>query len=129
MWISSSPIIATIGTRITGCLPISRGIRSETTGSSSTEVPKYDGDLGRPNVFVPLDREICERKVTYLERAFGSQRDKHWFSAETFMGLMRIRGLECRAPSGFAEAFYGRKTVLGLLSSETETPGADPGPS
>jgi LmbE family N-acetylglucosaminyl deacetylase len=93
------------------------------------EVPKYDGDLGRPNVFVPLDREICERKVTYLERAFGSQRDKHWFSAETFMGLMRIRGLECRAPSGFAEAFYGRKTVLGLLLSETETPGADPGPS
>jgi LmbE family N-acetylglucosaminyl deacetylase len=82
------------------------------------EIPKYDGDLGRPNIFVPLDRETSERKVTYLERAFGSQRDKHWFSAETFMGLMRIRGLECRAPSGLAEGFYGRKTVLCLASPE-----------
>jgi LmbE family N-acetylglucosaminyl deacetylase len=77
------------------------------------EVPKYDGDLGRPNVFVPLDRATCARKVSHLERAFGSQRDKHWFSAETFLGLMRLRGVECRAPSGYAEAYYGRKVLLG----------------
>jgi LmbE family N-acetylglucosaminyl deacetylase len=77
------------------------------------EIPKFDGDLGSPNVFVPLDRETCERKARHLTAAFGSQRDKHWFSAETFLGLMRLRGMECRAPGGYAEAFYGRKLVLG----------------
>lgn len=78
------------------------------------EVPKYDGDLGSPNCFLPLDRATCHRKVKYLDAAFGSQRDKHWFSAETFLGLMRLRGMECRAPGGYAEAFYSRKTVLGV---------------
>jgi LmbE family N-acetylglucosaminyl deacetylase len=76
------------------------------------EIPKYDGDFGTPNCFVPLDSAICRRKVKYLDNAFGTQRDKHWFSAETFMGLMRLRGMECRAPRGYAEAFYSRKTVL-----------------
>ncbi|MGB7218690.1 MAG: PIG-L deacetylase family protein [Vicinamibacterales bacterium] len=76
------------------------------------EIPKYDGDLGSPNTFVPLDRRTCERKVRYLQRAFGTQRSKHWFSDETFLGLMRLRGMECRAPSRYAEAFYSRKTVL-----------------
>jgi LmbE family N-acetylglucosaminyl deacetylase len=78
------------------------------------EIPKFDGDLGSPNVFVPLARPMCERKVAHLDRAFGSQRDKHWFSDETFLGLMRLRGMECRAPGGFAEAFYVRKTVIGF---------------
>jgi LmbE family N-acetylglucosaminyl deacetylase len=78
------------------------------------EIPKYDGDLGAPNCFVPLDLSVCERKVEYLNAAFGSQRDKHWFSAETFMGLMRLRGMECRAPGGYAEAFYSRKITLNL---------------
>jgi LmbE family N-acetylglucosaminyl deacetylase len=78
------------------------------------EVPKYDGDLGIPNCFVPLTQVICDRKVRYLNAAFGSQRDKHWFSADTFMGLMRLRGLECRAPDGYAEAFHARKAVLEL---------------
>ncbi|HMF60791.1 MAG TPA: hypothetical protein VK595_10490, partial [Vicinamibacterales bacterium] len=78
------------------------------------EIPKYDGDLGIPNCFVPLNQEIRDRKVKYLNAAFGSQRDKHWFSADTFMGLMRLRGLECRAPDGYAEAFYARKAVLQL---------------
>lgn len=78
------------------------------------EVPKYDGDLGTPNCFVPLARDTYTRKVEYLEAAFGSQRDRHWFSAETFLGLMRLRGLECRAPEGHAEAFYGRKLVIGV---------------
>lgn len=76
------------------------------------EVPKYDGDLGAPNCFVPLDRRIWIRKLKYLHAAFGSQRDKHWFSDETFRGLMRLRGLECRAPDGYAEAFHARKLVL-----------------
>jgi LmbE family N-acetylglucosaminyl deacetylase len=78
------------------------------------EIPKYDGDLGTPNFFVPLDPSTCTRKTDYLNDAFGSQRDKHWFSAETFMGLMRLRGMECRAPGGYAEAFYSRKTLLAV---------------
>ena len=76
------------------------------------EIPKFDGDLGAPNLFVPLDRELCDRKVAHLETAFGSQRDKHWFAAETFLGLMRLRGMECRAPGGYAEGFYARKVPL-----------------
>jgi LmbE family N-acetylglucosaminyl deacetylase len=76
------------------------------------EIPKFDGDLGTPNCFVPLERAICNRKVNYLNAAFGSQRDKHWFSEETFMALMRLRGLECRAPDGYAEAFYARKLTV-----------------
>jgi LmbE family N-acetylglucosaminyl deacetylase len=76
------------------------------------EIPKYDGDLGSPNCFVPLDRKTCERKIGHLQHVFGSQRDKHWFDPETFRGLMRLRGMECRAPHGYAEAFYARKIVL-----------------
>ena len=76
------------------------------------EIPKFDGDLGQPNCFVPLDRATAARKVNYLERVFGTQRDKHWFSSETFMGLMRLRGMECRAPGGYAEAFYSRKATV-----------------
>jgi LmbE family N-acetylglucosaminyl deacetylase len=76
------------------------------------EIPKFDGDLGTPNCFVPLDRATSERKARYLQSAFGTQRDKHWFSDETFLGLMRLRGMECRAPGGYAEAFYARKVVL-----------------
>jgi len=76
------------------------------------EIPKFDGDLGSPNCFVPLARSVCSRKVKYLHAAFGTQRDKHWFSEPTFMGLMRLRGMECRSPHGYAEAFYGRKVVL-----------------
>jgi len=77
------------------------------------EIPKWDGDLGRPNVFVQLDSAHCDRKVEILLDAFPSQRDKHWFSEETFRGLMRIRGVEARAPSGYAEAFHCRKLVVG----------------
>ena len=76
------------------------------------EIPKFDGDLGTPNCFMPLDRAICSRKVKYLKEAFGTQRDKHWFTDETFIGLMRLRGMECRAPKGYAEAFYARKVVF-----------------
>jgi len=78
------------------------------------EIPKFDGDLGRPNCYLPLDEETCRRKSAHLDTAFGTQRDKHWFSSETFMGLMRLRGMECRAPGGYAEAFYARKLSLTL---------------
>ncbi len=76
------------------------------------EVPKYDGDLGCPTVFVPLDSELCEKKVQFLLETFQSQRSKRWFQSETFVALLRLRGMECNAPSGYAEAFYSRKLVL-----------------
>lgn len=76
------------------------------------EIPKYDGDLGAPNTFVPLDEELCRKKVELLMRHFRTQTNKHWFSEDLFMGLMRIRGMECASPSGYAEAFYCRKLVL-----------------
>ncbi len=76
------------------------------------EIPKFDGDLGRPNVFVPLDSELCRKKIRYVIDAFVSQRSKRWFQEDTFLSLMRLRGMECNAPSGHAEAFYCRKMVL-----------------
>jgi LmbE family N-acetylglucosaminyl deacetylase len=76
------------------------------------EIPKYDGDLGRPSVFVPLDSELCEKKVQYLMDTFESQRSKRWFQSDTFFSLLRLRGIECNAPSGYAEAFYCRKLML-----------------
>ena len=76
------------------------------------EIPKYDGDMGQPNLFVPLDEEIYEKKVRYIVEAFETQRSKQWFGKDTFLALMRLRGMECVAPSGYAEAFYCRKLVL-----------------
>ena len=76
------------------------------------EIPKYDGDMGQPSVFVPLPTAICERKVDLIMKTFRSQCGKHWFQRETFLSLMRLRGMECNAPGGYAEAFYGRKLVL-----------------
>jgi len=76
------------------------------------EIPKYDGDLGRPNLFVPLDSEVCERKVGYIMEAFPSQHARRWFQRDTFLSIMRLRGIECNAPGGYAEAFYCRKAVL-----------------
>lgn len=76
------------------------------------EIPKYDGDLGKPNVFVTLERELCATKVKDLLECFASQRFKQWFDESTFMALMRLRGMECNSTSGYAEAFYCRKLVL-----------------
>lgn len=76
------------------------------------EVPKYDGDMGRPNLFVPLESPLHTQKVDCLFEAFRSQHVKRWFDRETFLGLMRIRGMECNAASGYAEAFHCRKMVL-----------------
>ena len=78
------------------------------------EIPKYDGDLGQPNFFVALTDEIRRRKIDTILDCFVSQRDKRWFTPELFSALMRIRGMECNAPSGYAEAFYCRKAVLGV---------------
>jgi hypothetical protein len=61
---------------------------------------------------VPLDQAVYENKVSYLMEAFETQRGKRWFEKETFLALMRLRGMECNAPSGYAEAFYSRKLVL-----------------
>jgi LmbE family N-acetylglucosaminyl deacetylase len=80
------------------------------------EIPKYDGDMGRPNVFVPLEAPLYERKVDYLVEAFVSQRGKRWFDRETFLGLMRIRGMESNSGSGYAEAFHARKIVVAPLA-------------
>lgn len=76
------------------------------------EIPKYEGDLGQPNLFVPLSTSVGKGKVEHLIGHFGSQRSKTWFRPETFSGLMRLRGIECRANSGYAEAFHVRKAVL-----------------
>ena len=76
------------------------------------EIPKYDGDLGQPSVFVPLDDETCQRKVHYILDTFKTQRAKRWFEASTFLSLMRLRGMECNSFSGYAEAFYCRKLLF-----------------
>jgi hypothetical protein len=76
------------------------------------EIPKYDGDLGQPNLFIALDTQLAERKIDYLMDVFATQRGRHWFSRDTFWSLMRLRGIEARSPSGLAEAFYCRKLSL-----------------
>ncbi len=76
------------------------------------EIPKYEGDLGTPDVFVPLSRDLAERKVGLIMEHFASQRGRSWFRPDTFHGLMSVRGVECNAPEGRAEAFYARKLVV-----------------
>jgi LmbE family N-acetylglucosaminyl deacetylase len=76
------------------------------------EIPKYDGDLGQPNCFVPVGAGACRKKISGLMRWFRTQSNKHWFSEDTFLGLMRLRGIECASPTRYAEAFYARKVVF-----------------
>ena len=76
------------------------------------EIPKYEGDLAPPNTYVPIPASLASRKAAHLGRYFSSQRGKDWFVADNFLALMRVRGLECRSPSGFAEAFHARKLIL-----------------
>lgn len=76
------------------------------------EIPKYDGDLGQPGVFVPLSSSLCKKKISNILSAFQSQTNKVWFEETTFLSLMRLRGMECNSSSGYAEAFYCRKLVL-----------------
>jgi LmbE family N-acetylglucosaminyl deacetylase len=77
------------------------------------EIPKWDGDLGQPNVYLPLGAEIMDRKLALLEEHFATQRGKDWFDPETFRGLARLRGAECRATERYAEAFVASKLRLG----------------
>lgn len=76
------------------------------------EIPKYEGDLGQPNLFVPLSAAQAERKVELLLKHFATQALRGWFRADTFHGLMSIRGVECAAPDGRAEAFHAAKLVI-----------------
>ena len=76
------------------------------------EVPKYDGDLRSPNVFVELSEELCRRKVDTLVAAFSSQAPRAWFTPDVFWSLLRLRGLEANAASGYAEGFHCRKLVV-----------------
>ena len=76
------------------------------------EIAKFDGDLTPPNVFVPLDGVIVERKLDHLDRHFPSQHDKPWYTRDAFAALLRIRGIEALSGSGFAEAFHGAKVTL-----------------
>jgi LmbE family N-acetylglucosaminyl deacetylase len=75
------------------------------------EIPKYDGDLGRPNFYAPLAADVTQHKIDTLLECFPSQAGKRWFTGDLFAALMRLRGMECNAPSGFAEAFHARKLV------------------
>lgn len=74
------------------------------------EVPKWDGDLGRPSLYVPLDEETVREKVVRLRKAYPSQAGRDWFDDEVFSGLARLRGVECR--SRYAEAFTTGKATL-----------------
>jgi LmbE family N-acetylglucosaminyl deacetylase len=76
------------------------------------EIPKYDGDIGRPNVYVPLAQAVAETKVNHLMKGFSTQRSRQWFTEDTFYSLLRLRGIESNAPEKYAEAFYGRKIIL-----------------
>jgi LmbE family N-acetylglucosaminyl deacetylase len=76
------------------------------------EILKYDGDLGRPNLYVTLSEDQCRRKIDFLVGEFGTQRNRQWFTEDTFWGLLRVRGVEAASPTRFAEAFYSRKMVV-----------------
>jgi LmbE family N-acetylglucosaminyl deacetylase len=76
------------------------------------EIPKYEGDLGQPNLYVPLGRETVDLKLGTLTECFPSQRHRSWFTGDLFLSHLRLRGIECHAPSGFAEALHARKLVL-----------------
>jgi LmbE family N-acetylglucosaminyl deacetylase len=76
------------------------------------EIPKYDGDMGSPNTFVELDEPTGRRKIDTILAFFQTQEHRHWFSEDLFLSILRLRGMECAAPTGYAEAFYCRKMVL-----------------
>jgi LmbE family N-acetylglucosaminyl deacetylase len=78
------------------------------------EILKYDGDLGRPNLFMPLPDELCRRKVELLLKHFQTQSKKQWFTSDAFEAMLRIRGIECASHTCRAEAFYCRKLILDL---------------
>jgi LmbE family N-acetylglucosaminyl deacetylase len=76
------------------------------------EIVKYDGDLGRPNFYINLDKEICQQKVDIILKTFKTQESRRWFTSDAFMSIMRLRGVETNSSVKYAEAFYGRKINL-----------------
>jgi LmbE family N-acetylglucosaminyl deacetylase len=76
------------------------------------EIPKWDGDMGQPNLYMPISASALQRKIDLLTSHFGSQRSKQWFDPETFRSLARLRGMECRAQERYAEAFFARKLTV-----------------
>lgn len=78
------------------------------------EIPKYDGDLGSPNLFVYLDETTCKAKIQHIVNVFKTQKQKHWFTEDVFWGLLRLRGFECVSTGKYAEAYYCRKTIISL---------------
>jgi len=76
------------------------------------EIPKYDGDLGQPNLFVPLSEAVCRKKIRHILDVFQTQRVKDWLTEDTLRAILRLRGVECHAPQKWAEAFYCRKMIL-----------------
>ena len=97
-------------TRTIGSSPRPCGRRSATTSIAAYEIPKYDGDLGRPNLFVDIDEATLQRKIDLLQAYYPSQHDRTWWGADTFRAIVRLRGIE--AATRYAEAFYCRKLVL-----------------
>ena len=88
------------------------------------EIPKWDGDLGRPNHYVPADPENAEFKLKALPEVFPSQTVKPWFDDEVLRGLMRLRGMECKSPSRYAEAFHASKVLVQWLQQTHQEPGS-----
>ena len=86
------------------------------------EIPKYEGDLGSPNVFVPLEEAVCRQKIEAIVECFASQHSKQWFSADTYWALLRLRGVECNSPTHFAEAFHCRKMLMNWSHGPKELP-------
>ena len=76
------------------------------------EIHKYDGDLGNPNLMVPVERSVAEQKVATLMQCFATQRSRGWFTEETFWALLRLRGIQCASPTGYAEGFHAHKLVV-----------------
>ena len=108
---SYSPIVGAMHIRITA----SSGLTSNAFRDHlilEYEIPKWDGDVGEANIYMPLKACVMDRKIELLLAHFGSQRSKDWFDAEIFRGLARLRGMECRSPERYAEAFVLRKAKL-----------------
>jgi LmbE family N-acetylglucosaminyl deacetylase len=76
------------------------------------EIPKYEGDLGHPNLYIPVSADVAEHKIELLMKHFGSQLQRSWFRPETFRGSMAVRGVECNSGSGFAEGLHVKKVIV-----------------
>lgn len=84
------------------------------------EIPKYDGDFGSPNFFVPLEYSVCQRKIKIILTSFRTQRDKHWMTKDLLLSILRIRGMECVSATKYAEAFYCRKMKYGPFAVQSK---------